>query len=190
MENIQTPIKINELVSMLNEAGYEQEKINFLKEGFSKGFDIGYKGPEKRQSTSHNLPFTVGNKVDMWNKLMKEVGLGRVAGPFDTIPYENYIQSPIGLVPKANNKTRLIFHLSYSFEKEDKLQSLNHHTSKDICAVKYRDLDYAVQAYLKLVGQDKIIDYEKRKNLRTKVVERRSLQERQMSKVHLDYFHF
>ena len=46
---------------------------------------------------------------------MKEVKAERVAGPFESIPYENYIQSPIGLVPKSGNKTRMIFHLSYKF---------------------------------------------------------------------------
>ena len=46
---------------------------------------------------------------------MKEVKLGRYAGPFPTIPYEeDFIQSPIGLVPKDQGcDTRLIFHLSY-----------------------------------------------------------------------------
>ena len=52
----------------------------------------------------------------MWCKLMKEVGLGRVAGPFDTIPFNYFIQSPIGLVPKDGGlETRPIFHLSHDF---------------------------------------------------------------------------
>ena len=42
----------------------------------------------------------------------EEVKVGRVAGPFAEIPFENYIQSPIGLVPKSGgDQTRLIFHL-------------------------------------------------------------------------------
>ena len=45
---------------------------------------------------------------------MKEVKEGRYAGPFESIPFDSYIQSPIGLVPKDGGKdTRLIFHLSY-----------------------------------------------------------------------------
>ena len=62
------------------------------------------------------------------------------------------MQSPIGLVPKAGNKAQLIFHLSYKFDKQDGLGSLKSHTPKDICAVKYRDLDYVIHAYLKLVS--------------------------------------
>ena len=61
----------------------------------------------------------VGNETEMWNKIMKDVSAKRVAGPFDKIPFTNFIQSPIGLVPKAGNKTRLIFHLSFNFEDKD-----------------------------------------------------------------------
>ena len=44
--------------------------------------------------------------------MLKEVKLNHFAGPFSEIPYENYIQSPVGLVPKSDNDTRLVFHLS------------------------------------------------------------------------------
>ena len=37
-----------------------------------------------------------------------------MAGPFDTPPFQNFLISPIGLVPKKNSdKFRTIFHLSY-----------------------------------------------------------------------------
>ena len=36
---------------------------------------------------------------------MKEVELKRVAGPFTDIPFDNFIQSPIGLVPKQSAPT-------------------------------------------------------------------------------------
>ena len=82
---------------------------------------------------------------------MKEVKLGRVAGPFDDIPFENYMQSPIGLVPKGKDKTRLIFHLSYEFCSG--LGSLNSNTPKELCSVKYHDLDQAISNCLKLLQQ-------------------------------------
>ena len=155
LESIVTPVKVNRLVELLNQANYPTEKVEFLPNGFVNGFDIGYEGPEHRQSKSENLPFTIGIESELWGKLMKEVKLGHVAGPFETIPFENYIQSPIGLVPKAGgDQTSLIFHLSYDF-KRDKLKSLNHYTPKSRCTVKYLDLDYAVRAYLDL--QDEII---------------------------------
>ena len=82
--------------------------------------------------------------------------LKRVAGPFKQIPFQNYIQSPIGLVPKAGGATRLIFHLSYDFK--DGLRSVNFHTPKELCSVKYKDLDFAVSTILQLC--DEIVENE------------------------------
>ena len=120
-----------------------------MQKGFTEGFDIGYAGPEFHTSRSANIPLCIGTKTQLWNKLMKEVRLKRGAGPFREIPFDNYIQSPIGLVPKAGNKTRLIFYLSFDFSKEGiEEQSLNFHTPKQLCSVKYNDIDYAVKAIL------------------------------------------
>ena len=124
---------------------YDAAATKYLKEGFTNGFDIGYQGPKERKSCSNKLPLHVGSKTELWNKLMKEVKLGRVAGPFEEIPFDNFIQSPIGLVPKAGSnsgKTRLIFHLSYDFNPGE--ESLNFHTPRDICTMKYKDLDLAM----------------------------------------------
>ena len=65
-------------------------------------------------------------------------------------PYDNFIQSPIGLVPKDRNKhTRLIFHLSYPRGKNVK-KSVNANTPRDRCLVKYLDFDKAIQLCLKM----------------------------------------
>ena len=84
---------------------------------------------------------------------MKEVLERRFSGPFtkEQIPFMHYIQSPIGLVPKAKNKTRLIFHLSFDFGEEEKEMSVNYHMPKDLCSVKYHDLDSAVKDCIELV---------------------------------------
>ena len=93
---------------------YPAADAKFLIEGFTSRFDLGYRGPKKRKNESKNIPFTIGNKFVLWEKIIKEVKLGRVAGPFAKPPFDNFVQSPVGLVPKDNgNKTRLIFHLSY-----------------------------------------------------------------------------
>ena len=76
---------------------------------------------------------------------MKEVKLGRYTGPYETVPYKTYVQSPIGLVPKAGGKTRLIFHLSYQFKQSGNL-SINEYTPEEFCTVKYNDIDQAVKA--------------------------------------------
>ena len=63
---------------------------------------------------------------------MKKVELKRVSGPFDNIPFDNFIQSPVGLVLKAAGKM-MIFHLSYSFKKLGN-PSLNECTLKEKCS--------------------------------------------------------
>ena len=171
------PVLVDKLVQLLKESESPEQKIQELEAGFRHGFDIGYEGPEFHQSSSVNIPFTVGNKIELWNKLMKEVQLKRVAGPYDKPPFTNFMQSPIGLVPKAGGKTKLIFHLSYNFDKkgEDGKGSLNHHTPRDKCVIKYRDLDYAVSTYLKLAGitketQGKQTNQQGRKQRRNKTI--------------------
>ena len=137
----------------LKQSGYNRNKATYIVDGFQKGFDIGYRGPQNRVEEAKNLPFRIGNATELWNKIMKEVQLGRYAGPYNKLPFQHYIQSPIGLVPKAGNKTRLIFHLSYDFGNgEDELRrSVNQHTPQHLCSVKYNDLDHAIMNSLRLL---------------------------------------
>ena len=88
---------------------------------------------------------------------MKEVKLKRVMGPYSKVPFKNYIQSPIGLVPKAGGQTRLIFHLSYDFGPNER--SVNHHTAKELCSVRYCNLDHAVRNFLNLYEQTVLQGY-------------------------------
>ena len=116
---IKTPIKVAELKQLVVEADYDKKKTKYLIDRFTQGFSLGYEGKTDRQDQSANLPLNgLGTKMDVWNKVMKEVKLGRYAGPYELseLPFQNFIQSPIGLVPKAGGKTRLIFHLSYQFQ--------------------------------------------------------------------------
>ena len=79
---------------------------------------------------------------------MKEVKELRYAGPFSEIPFENYIQSPIGLVPKdGGKKTRLIFHLSHPRDQEKGI-SINGSTPEEFTSVKYKEFDDAVRLCL------------------------------------------
>ena len=157
---------MDELEELLKESKYAKDKMDYLIQGFNKGFSIGYNGPQNRQDTSENLPLNdLGMTIDLWNKVMKEVKLNRYAGPysFEDLPVkQNFIQSPIGLVPKAGGKTRLIFHLSYDFKNGN--TSVNANTPLDICHVKYKDLDHAIDACIKLLkvhGRNSTIFYSK-----------------------------
>ena len=71
------------------------------------------------------------------------------------MPFDNFIQSPIGLVPKAGNKTRLIFHLSFKFGERSEEQSLNGATPMEDCSVHYNDLDVAVASCLNILNRYK-----------------------------------
>ena len=85
-EEICTPINTQALARLLSESNYDKGASEYLIEGFSHGFDIGYRGPAERKDESSNLPFRVGNPTELWNKVMKEVETGHYAGPFTTPP--------------------------------------------------------------------------------------------------------
>ena len=108
-QDIITPIKVHQFEEIFVQSGYDSGKMQQLIEGFSTGFSLGYEGPEDRQDESNNLPFHIGDHLQLFNKVMKEVKEHRYTGPFDRPPTEQFIQSPIGLVPKAGGKMRLIF---------------------------------------------------------------------------------
>ena len=103
-------IKVDHFEELMKEANYPKEKIQFLVSGFKSGFDIGYEGPTIRRDISNHIPIDpiLGDKVTLWNKIMKEVELKHFAGLFEQIPFENYMQSPVRLVPKAGlgNKSK------------------------------------------------------------------------------------
>ena len=103
-----------------------------------------------------NLKLSVSSPTELWNKVIKEVHKGRYAGPFETVPFEFFIQSPIGLVPKDGGKdTRLIFHLSYPRSGH----SVNSDTPQDRCKVVYPDFCEVIQLCMELT-----------KNSNTKIV--------------------
>ena len=149
LDNIFTPVNANQLRSLLYESQYNKEISEYLVSGFTEGFDLGYRGPSTIKQTARNLKFTIGDEIELWNKVMKEVKEKRYAGPFKNIPYDCYIQSPIGLVPKdQGKKTRLIFHLSHPRDTQ-KGYSVNGQTPQEMTKVQYQDFDAAVKLCIK-----------------------------------------
>ena len=69
LNNIITHVKVEELTKLLRQSNYDEEKIKFLEDGFTNGFDIGYSGPETRQSQSSNIPLKIGNKTILWKQI-------------------------------------------------------------------------------------------------------------------------
>ena len=143
VEDIVTPVDVVAFKNLLVETGYNPRKINFLYEGFTHGFSLEFEGNRNVSRCAPNLKLTIGSRVELWNKVMKEVAEKRYAGPFSEPPFEKFIQSPIGLVPKdKGTKTRLIFHLSYP---KDGKSSVNAGIPKEKCTVQYPEFEEAVR---------------------------------------------
>ena len=152
LNDVVTPIRVKTLQKFLKQINYDKTESEYILSGFKNGFDLGYRGPWCRKDLSDNLPLRVGNKTILWNKMMEEVKVYRFAGPFKDIPFKGtYVQSPVGLVPKAGGKTRLIFHLSYKFKNGN--QSINYWTPESMCSVKYNGLDKAIKDCLRLMNE-------------------------------------
>ena len=146
LTDIVTPVKAEVLETLLQQSNYPEDKTQFLGRGFKEGFDPGYSGPTDIHLESKNLKLRVGNETVLWNKITKEVKCKRYAEPFTKIPYNNFIQSPVGLVPKGDNDTRLIFHLSHPRDGG----SVNGCMPKELCTVRYCDFTQAIQACMEL----------------------------------------
>ena len=143
LEDIVTPVNPDELESLLIESNHPKLKREKLVKGFREGFLLHFEGDKNVRRLVPNLKLRVGSQIELWNKVMKEVQAGRYAGPYELkdLPFDYFIQSPIGLVLKdQGTKTRLIFHLSYPKGGD----SVNSGIPKDKCSVKYSDFDEAV----------------------------------------------
>ena len=158
LNSVHTPVNVRHFEELLVRSEYDPEESQFLLGGFTSGFSIGYEGPVNRQDTSANIPFRIGNKRILWDKLMTEIEASCFAGPYNEPPFEYFVQSPIGLVPKANGKTQLIFHLSYNFGQGEGARSINACTPKEKCSVKYHNLDYAVELCLRMLAPEEEAD--------------------------------
>ena len=115
MESIVTPVNVPAYKALMEEANYDADEIAFLVDGFQNGFSLQYQRKTHVRQFSPNLKLNSKEEVKVvCNKVMKEVEAKRYVGPFTSPPFEYFIQSPIGLVPKDRGKDyRLIFHLFY-----------------------------------------------------------------------------
>ena len=141
LNEIITPVNVDIFEQLLKQTNYDSLEMEFVINGFRYGFPLGYERSEIRQTQAKILRFRCGSEKVLWDKMMKEVKLRRFPGPFTEIPFNNYIQSLVGLVPKNGGKdTRLIFHLS-----APKGVSVNSNTPPEKFSVRYKDLDNAIR---------------------------------------------
>ena len=85
--------------------------IRSLIDDLQHGCSIGYTGPQFAHLAT-NLPsaFQQPNVIDA--ALAKECKAGRILGPFQAPPLQNFRTSGLGLVPKHDGGWRVIYHLS------------------------------------------------------------------------------
>lgn len=109
---VKTPIRVDELQKRLK--GYMFH--DYILEGFSRGFRIGVdersvdmlKLGKIRKSTA-----SVRFADELVDKLNTELKAGRVLGPYDDLPCDNLVISPLYVIEKSTpGKYRLIHHLS------------------------------------------------------------------------------
>ena len=122
----------------------------FLSDGFQFGFKLNFEGP-RIPLECHNLKSVQDNPGLAEEKIMQEVKLGRIAGPFSTKPISFMRCSPIGLVPKKMGGYRLITHLSYPPGL-----SVNEHIDDIYASVRYSSFDNAVNM-IKTLGKGCLI---------------------------------
>ena len=96
-EELPTPVIIHKLVESLK--GYDPQLVKFLREGFSQGFRLQYKG-SRVHSVAPNLKTALERPEALEAKLNKELGAGQIVGPFAQCPLPNLRCSPVGLQPK------------------------------------------------------------------------------------------
>lgn len=140
-----TPVKILRLAALLQ--GYDHQIKQYLLDGFTAGFKVGFHGPlpppcGRNLISAQQLPDVVSAKLN------KELEAGRLAGPFPTPPLPQFCTSPIGLVEKRREpgQYRLIHHLSHPRDSN----SINSGIPADFATVQYATVDDAVKLIQRL----------------------------------------
>ena len=124
--------------------------VSNLVQGFRDGFFIGFEGP-RTPRFSHNLKSADEHPDLVTKNLLKEVTLGRTAGPFLSPPFQNFQIYPIGVVPKKHSSDwRTIFHLSHP---KSSSTSVNANISKENYSLEYVKIDDAIKLLIIQLGK-------------------------------------
>ena len=108
---VPTPVQPHTLDTYLE--GYDPAKRLTLVEGFKSGFPLGISEPVP-PAIFQNHPSVHNHESFVRNKIIKEIQLNRVKGPFKEQPLASFVCSPLGVVPKkAPNSFRIIHDLSF-----------------------------------------------------------------------------
>ena len=132
--NLPTPVDANLLRAKLSAYKHPEPLIKFLYNGFTRGFSTDCtQAPPAIISPNHKS--VLQNSSAAYEKIAQELTAGRIQGPFNTPPYEQFISGPLGLVSKDNNKFRMIHDLSFPQQS-----SVNSGIPESAATVSYSDL--------------------------------------------------
>ena len=107
-----TPIKVNALAYFLTD--YHDK--DFVIDGLTHGFDLGYKGEQGSQRCNNNLTVNSNPGIAL-AKVNKEIDLGRIEGPFEDAPFKHFKCSPLALREKSTpGQYRLLHNLSLPYD--------------------------------------------------------------------------
>ena len=122
-----TPMHAREWAAALIQSDYpDRHAALYLVASIRSGVDIGFTGDRTLVQECNNLPTAMEYALAVDEAMVKEVQLGRRAGPFDKLPFQAYRCSPIGTVEKKRStKRRLIHHLSWPRHGRESRQSVN-----------------------------------------------------------------
>ncbi len=135
-----TPIRPLPLFQSLSRFSYDPALTNELIEGLIHGFDSGFIGIPANNLHVANLKSTTSMPDIVTDHIHKELGLGRMSGPFVHPPFESFQVSPIGLCEKKVKGTfRMIIDLS------DTGSAINQCIDDTFAAVSYSTLRDAIK---------------------------------------------
>lgn len=136
---IKTPLRHDKLEILLQ--GYNKLKKAYVVSGIKNGFRTFYNGPRNFSRFVPNLPTALNKPHEVDKIILKEHQKDFIMGPFDKAPLENFVCSPIAIIPKKDNTYRFIHNLSYP-KKGD---SINNFISHDDSTVQYETIDDVIR---------------------------------------------
>ena len=131
------PIKVATLTRMLQ--NYRNKE--YILDCFRYGFDLGYVGPAC--ATYGQNRSTILNNLDIASsKMNRDILLNRIAGPFNSPPFDHFKISPLALRPKKEpNKYRLLHNFSAPYDET----SVNLNIPESHSSVNYDSLSSALK---------------------------------------------
>ena len=141
-QSVTTPVNVPLLEKLL--AGFSHAKE--VVDGFRHGFKFHFAGTECAITSKNSIEASTNpSAVDA--KIKKEMDRGRIAGPFDDPPFEDFKCSPLSLREKSEPGTyRLLHNLSYPYD----VTSVNGGIEQQHKTVKYATVQSAIKIINKL----------------------------------------